>query len=86
MVNHLRPFPEASVGPEWQEQTVRAVGGQGELHEVTQHLNKLETWLFLNPRFLVMPNHWCQLELSPDPEFPRTEKVASSLYERDDLS
>ena len=37
MVNHLRPFPEASVGPEWQEQTVRAVGGQGELQEVTQH-------------------------------------------------
>ena len=35
MTNHLGPFPEPSDGPEWQEQTVRAVGGQGELQGVT---------------------------------------------------
>ena len=43
MGNHLRPFPEASDGPEGQEQPVRAVGGQGALHGVTQLLSELET-------------------------------------------
>ena len=36
MANHLGPFPEASDGPEGQEQPVRAVGGQGELRGVTR--------------------------------------------------
>ena len=40
--NHLGPLPEASDGPEGQEPPVRAVGGQGELREVTQLLCKLE--------------------------------------------
>ena len=43
MANHLGPFPEASDGPEGQEQPVRAVGGQGALHGVTQLLSELET-------------------------------------------
>ena len=42
MANHLGPFPEASDGPEGQELPVWAVGGQGELREVTQLLCKLE--------------------------------------------
>ena len=42
MANHLGPFPEASDGPEGQEQPVWAVGGQGALHGVTQLLSKLE--------------------------------------------
>ena len=63
MANHLRLFPEAPDGPEWQEQTVWAVGGQGELRGVTQLQSKLETWVFLNPRFLAMANH-----LEPFPE------------------
>ena len=42
MGNHLGPLPEASDGPEGQELPVRAVGGQGELREVTQLLCKLE--------------------------------------------
>ena len=42
MANHLRLFPEASDGPEWQKQPVWAVGGQGALHGVTQLLCKLE--------------------------------------------
>ena len=40
MANHLGPFPEASDGPEGQEQPVWAVGGQKELREVT-HLPSL---------------------------------------------
>ena len=43
MANHLRLFPEASDGPEWQEQPVWAVGGQGELRGVSQFQSKLET-------------------------------------------
>ena len=35
MANHLGPFPEASDGPEGQEQPVRPVGGQGRLRGVT---------------------------------------------------
>ena len=42
MGNHLGPLPEASDGPEGQEPPVWAVGGQGELREVTQLLCKLE--------------------------------------------
>ena len=42
MGNHLGPLPEASDGPEGQEPPGRAVGGQGELQEVTQLLCKLE--------------------------------------------
>ena len=43
MANHLGPFPEASDGPEGQEQPVRvrAVGGQGELRGVTRLPNLL---------------------------------------------
>ena len=63
MENHLGPFPEASDGPEGQEPPVWAVGGQGELHGVTSFLSQLETWIFLNPRFLVMAYH-----LGPFPE------------------
>ena len=43
MGNHLGPFSEAPDGPEGQEQPVQAVGGQGELHGVTQLPSKLET-------------------------------------------
>ena len=43
MANHLGLFPEAPDGPEWQEQPVWAVGGQGALHGVTQLLVKIET-------------------------------------------
>ena len=46
MGNHLGPFSEAPDGPEGQEQPVRAVGGQGALHGVTQLLSELETWVF----------------------------------------
>ena len=49
MANHLEPFPETSDGPEGQEQPVWAVGGQGELHGVTQLLGELETWFFFKP-------------------------------------
>ena len=42
MGNDLGPLPEASDGPEGQEPPVLAVGGQGELREVTQLLCKLE--------------------------------------------
>ena len=42
MINHLGPLPEASGGPEGQELPVWAVGGQGDLREVTQLLCKLE--------------------------------------------
>ena len=51
MANHLRLFPEAPDGPEWQEQPVWAVGGQGELQEVTRLPSMLETWVFFNPDF-----------------------------------
>ena len=57
MANHLGPFPEASDGPEGQEQPVWAVGGQGELCGVTQLLIELETCFFLNHRFLGMANY-----------------------------
>ena len=57
MAIHLGPFPEASDGPEGQEQPVHAVGGQGELRGVTRLPSKLETWVFLNPRFVCMANH-----------------------------
>ena len=63
MANHLEPFPEASDGPEGQEQPVHAVGGQGELRGGTRLPSELETWFFLNPRFLCMVNH-----LGPFPE------------------
>ena len=46
MANHLGPFPEASDGTEGQEQPVWAVGGQGELQEVTRLPSMLETWFF----------------------------------------
>ena len=62
MGNHLGPLPEASDGPEGQEPLVRAVGGQGELQEVT-HLPSLLDICFFNPRFLYMANH-----LGPFPE------------------
>ena len=38
MGNHLGPLTEATDGPEGQEPPVQAVGGQGELREVTQLL------------------------------------------------
>ena len=63
MANHLGPFPEASDGPEGQEQPVWAVGGQGELQGVTRLPSMLETWFFFNPRFLGMGNR-----LRPFPE------------------
>ena len=46
MANHLRLFPEASDGPEWQEQPAWAVGGQGQLRGVTSLPSILETWVF----------------------------------------
>ena len=49
MANHLGPFPEASDGPEVQEQPDRAVGGQGELRGVTRLPSMLETWIFFKP-------------------------------------
>ena len=49
MANHLGPFPEASDGPEVQEQPVRAVGGQGQLRGVTRLPSLLETWIFFKP-------------------------------------
>ena len=49
MANHLGPFPEASDGPEGQEQPVWAVGGQGGLRGVTQLPSLLETWIFFKP-------------------------------------
>ena len=52
MANHLGPFPEASDGPEGQEQPVRAVGGQGRRRGVTQLLCKLEIWDFFKPQVL----------------------------------
>ena len=63
MGNHLGPFSEAPDGPEGQEQPVQAVGGQGELHGVTSFPSLLETWIFLNSRFLGMAYH-----LGPFPE------------------
>ena len=42
MANHLGPFPEASDGPEQQEQPVWAVGGQGKLRGVTHLPSMLE--------------------------------------------
>ena len=42
MGNHLGPLTEATDGPEGQEPPVQAVGGQGELREVTHLLCKLE--------------------------------------------
>ena len=35
MANHLRLFSEAYDGPEWQEQPVQAVGGEGQPCRVT---------------------------------------------------
>ena len=46
MANHLGPFPEASDGPEGQEQPVWAVGGQGELCGVIRLRSLLETCFF----------------------------------------
>ena len=46
MGNHLGPLPEASDGPEGQEPPVWAVGGQGELQEVTRLPSMLETCFF----------------------------------------
>ena len=46
MANHLEPFPEASDGPEGQEQLVWAVGGRGELHGVTRLMSLLEKCFF----------------------------------------
>ena len=43
MENHLGPFPEASDGPEGQEQPVWAVGGQGQHHGVTWPRSILKT-------------------------------------------
>ena len=63
MGNHLGPLPEASDGPEGLEPPVRAVGGQGELWEVTHLPSLLETCFFLNSRFLGMEIH-----LGPLPE------------------
>ena len=63
MGNHLRLFPEASDWPEGWEQPVWAVGGQGELQEVTQPPSMLETCFFFKPRFFGMGNH-----LRPFPE------------------
>ena len=64
MANHLGPFPEASDGPEGQEQPVRAVEGQGELHEVT-HLPSLPEMHFFKPFVLGKANH---LGLFPEAE------------------
>ena len=50
MRNHLGPLPEASFGPEGQEPPVCAVGGQGELREVTELLCKLDTRFFFKPQ------------------------------------
>ena len=46
MANHLGPFTEATDGHEGQEQPVQAVGGQGELREVTQPTSMLDTCFF----------------------------------------
>ena len=43
MANHLGPFPEASDGPEGQEQPELDVGGQGRLRGVTWLLGELGT-------------------------------------------
>ena len=43
MGNHLGAFSEDPDGPEGQEQPVQAVGGQGELCEVTWLPSMLET-------------------------------------------
>ena len=43
MANHLGQFSEDLDGPEGLEQPVQAVGGQGELQEVTLLPSKLET-------------------------------------------
>ena len=56
MANHLGPFPEDSDGPEGQEQPVRTVGGQGELHGVTCLPSLLEMH-FLKPFVLGKANH-----------------------------
>ena len=66
MGNHLGPFSEAPDWPEGQEQPVRAVGGQGHLRGVTRLPSKLETWFFLNPRFLGMGNHLGPFSEAPD--------------------
>ena len=42
MANHLGQFSEDPDGPEGLEQPVQAVGGQGELHGVSQLPSKLE--------------------------------------------
>ena len=69
MGNHLGPLPEASNGPQGQEPPVCAVGGQGELREVTELLCKLDTRFFLNHRFVGMGNHLGSLsEASGGPE------------------
>ena len=57
MANHFGPFPEDSDGPEGQEQPVRTVGGQGELHGVTRLPSLLEMH-FLNPLFWVRQIIW----------------------------
>ena len=46
MANHLGPFPEASDGPEGQEQPVWAIGGQGKLRGVTRLTNLLVMFFF----------------------------------------
>ena len=75
MANHLGPFPEASDGPEGQEQPVRAVGGQGELQGVTRLPSILEIWGFLTPGFLVWGIIWDHLQR---PQIDRN--VKNSLY------
>ena len=64
MANHLEPFPEASDGPEGQEQPVWAVGGQGELRGVTQLLIELETWFFLTIGFWLWRIIWDHFQRS----------------------
>ena len=62
--NYLGPFSEApDDGPEGQEQPIQAVGGQGELREVTQPTSMLDTcfwdhYIFVLLIFpLCMPSH-----------------------------
>ena len=62
MANHLGRFPEASDGPEGQEQPVQAVGGQGELGGVIRLPCLLETSVFLTLGFWVWKIIWVHFQ------------------------